>query len=129
MRNLFYFGTIGEVGHHWFGCQSALGPMIEIPWMSSEFFRRVDGLFCPPENIGQQVYRYSTVGNLQIVSWNDRTIDKRPGSNSNLIGYGFIDAEEMLTEAEKKFPQVMKRQSRPQSEFLCAVGQTEKNKD
>lgn len=116
MKKLFYFGTIGQIGHYWFGCKSALGPVNEIPWMASEFFRRFDGLYTPPESSGQQVYRYSRIGNLQIVAWNDRTVDKRPGSNSNLVGFGFIDAEEMLTEAFKQYPQVMNRQPRPQPE-------------
>lgn len=115
MKKLFYFGTIREVGHYWFGCRSALGPTLEIPGMPDQFFRiHVDGVFTPPK---EGVYRYSTVGNLQIVSWIDRTVDSRPGSNSNLFGLGFMDAEEMLTEAIKQYPEVMNRQPRPKPEY------------
>ena len=116
MKKLYYFGTIKEAGHYWFGCNSFNGP--DIVGLPNDFFRRIDGMFCPPYSAKDGIYRFSHIGALQIVSWNDRSVDHRPGSNSNLFGVGFIDGEEMITEAYKQFPEVMNRQARPEPEFI-----------
>lgn len=73
----------------------------------------IDGLFPPGSTFDQGKYQVSIVPPVMIVAWWDYTVDKRPGSNANLIGYGFNDAEEMIDEAYKLFPRIMNRQPRP----------------
>lgn len=48
--------------------------------------------------------------NLSALSWWDRSQDTHPGSNSTIFAPGLtITAEEMLTEAQRRFPWVFSR--------------------
>lgn len=111
MKKLFYFGCIGQKGHYLFGGSER--EAAKALHLSDAFIRSIDGKFTPTETTEQGLYRLSVIGICQIVSWHDYSVDQRPGSNSILLGIGFNDAEEMLSEAEKLFPEVMKRQKRP----------------
>jgi len=114
MKELLYFGCIGEKGHYLWASENSrpyvyhqLSRAFKLP---EHFFRCIDGMFIPIETKQPTFYRYSTIGQVKIIAWQDYTVDSRPGSNSTLIGIGFDDAEEMLIHAETKFPSVMKRQ-------------------
>lgn len=45
-----------------------------------------------------------------IIGWHDLSVDRRPGSNSNLLAVGMNDVREIIDAAYDKFPSVMKRQ-------------------
>lgn len=116
-RKLIYFGCIREAGHYYWthenygrffgeGLASLLG-------CNPRLIEHFDGVYPPwPEKeLGR--YQESIVPPVRIVAWWDRTVDSRPGSNSALIGTGYDSAQEMLDDAPKWFPSVMKRQPRP----------------
>lgn len=114
-KALYYFGCIKEPGHYlWeserMGCYPST---IKIPGANTTILGYLDGTFTPGGNQTEGIYNDCTIPPLRIVSWWDRSIDKRIGSSSTLIGFGYSNAEEMLDDATKQFPSVMARQPRP----------------
>lgn len=114
-KKLFYFGCRGQKGHFFYGgpgpyCDSITG---EFPGLNYNILRVIDGTFTPGFTHKQGIYQVAEIGPVKIVAWWDYSVDSRPGSNSNLIGSGYANAEEMIDAAFKKFPDVMNRQSRP----------------
>ena len=79
--------------------------------MNRNLLRGIDGTF-PPGGIKEEqgVYQECIVPPVRILAWWDRSIDNRPQSNSALIGYDYSSASEMLEDAAKMFPSVIKRQ-------------------
>jgi hypothetical protein len=114
-KQLLYFGCIGEAGHYlWYSDRSkAYGSNARIDGVNEKLLQNLDSVFPPPEIVGTGIYNDCIVPPVRIVSWWDRSVDKRPGSNSNLIGVGYASAEEMIDDAYKIFPSVMNRQERP----------------
>lgn len=117
MKELLYFGCIGDKGHYLWSSEGysphvyhQLSKTFKLP---EHFFRSLDGMYIPTETRQQGIYRHSKIGEVQIIAWHDYSLDSRPGSNSTLIGIGFDDEKEMLDAAAAKFPSVMKRQERP----------------
>jgi hypothetical protein len=115
MKKLFYFGCGSGPGHYFFGGKGSYSRSIaeELPGINCKVLDNIDGAYPPggPEKEG--IYLESIVPPVRIVSWWDRSVDSRPGSNSNLIGYGYGSAEEMLDDAVRLYPWVMKRHPRP----------------
>jgi hypothetical protein len=84
--------------------------------VSRSLFRGIDSTLCPGGNERQGVYRVTKTGPVMIVSWWDRTGDSRPGSNSNLIGIGYDNAEDMIAAARVPFRRTMERQPKLEPE-------------
>lgn len=114
-KKLFYFGCGSGPGHYFFGTQGSYSHSAakELPGCNPKVMELIDGTFCPGGPQIDGLYQESIVPPVRIVAWWDRSVDKRPGSNSNLIGYGYASAEEMLDDAVKKYPWLMSRQPRP----------------
>lgn len=118
-KKLLYFGCIQNLGH--FLYESDNGHSLNIdsivrryPQFNKHLLQGLDATFTPNDwNQKEGVYNDCIVPPIRIVAWWDRSFDKRHGSNSALIGYGFSSAEEILDEAVKLFPSVMRRQRRP----------------
>lgn len=108
-KQLFYFGCIGQAGHYWFPRKP-----IDLPGVNMKILGCIDGTFTPEKYTGQGAAQETVIGPLRIVAWHDYTVDKRPKSNSNLVGYGYDNAEDMLADATNFFPTVMNRQPKPQ---------------
>jgi hypothetical protein len=113
-KQLFYFGCGTEVGHYLFPRRPDMSTMPDVHY---KFFDRIDSVFVPAI-ISQGAAQFAQVGAVSIIAWHDYTLDKRPGSNSNIIGYGYegtpkeiIDA--MFEDFKVKFPWVYKRQPEP----------------
>lgn len=102
---LLYFGCDKVPGHYLIG-----GSESSIFGINREVIRGIDKLFALGNTREQGHYQVSTVPPVIIVSWWDYTIDSRPGSNSNLIGYGYDNVEDIFKDAKIKFPSVMNRQ-------------------
>jgi hypothetical protein len=113
-KRLFYFGCIGKVGHYFWETNSwdVDSRNIRIEGVNTKIFRFLDGNFTPNDPT-EGIYNDCVIPPLRIIAWHDYSVDKRPGSNSVLIGYGYETAEEMIDAAYKKFPSVMNRQPRP----------------
>jgi len=74
----------------------------------------MDGVYVPGHTREQGQYQVSVVPPFCIVAWHDFTVDKRPGSNSALLGIGYgASVEDIFADAAIKFPSVMKRQIVP----------------
>ena len=114
MKKLFYFGCIGQAGHYFFepGYGSRDHRNIRIDGVNTKILGYLDGNFTPADPTPGK-YNECVIPPLRIVAWHDYSVDKRPGSNSVLIGYKYETAEEMIEAAYKIFPQVMNRQPRP----------------
>lgn len=114
-KKLFYFGCLGQKGHFFYGGPGRYSDAItrEFPGLNHNVMNGIDGTFTPGFTTKQGIYQATEIGPVIIVAWWDYTVDSRPGSNSNLIGSGYANAEEMIDAAYEKFPEVMNRQSRP----------------
>ena len=113
MKKLYYFGCIGKPGHHFYLNDTCrIRPeVVDIPRLNQAVLNSI-GSF-PPKDRSDGYYNECTVPPVKIVAWWDNSVDKRPGSRSVLIGYGYASAEEMINDAYDRFPSVMKRQLRP----------------
>lgn len=107
-KKLFYFGCIGEKGHYWFPQKP-----LNLPRVNMNVFDVIDATFTPGNTREQGAANEVVIGPIRIIAWCDYTVDSRPASNSNLIGYGYDNAEEMFTDAQRLFPSVMNRQPKP----------------
>lgn len=117
-KMLFYFGCIGGAGHYLHDIyghvhEKTLG--YKFPNDNCRFLGLLDAVYAPGTKQSEGEYQETNVGNFKIVAWWDRSVDKRPGSNSALVGIGYENAEEMLNDAYKQYPSVMNRQERPKS--------------
>lgn len=112
-KQLLYFGCIKEKGHYlWQFENSKMYNLNGFKGINSKVLDHLDGIFTPafPK---QGNAMFSKVGPIAILAWHDYTVDQRPGSNSALIGVGYHDTIEILNDAHKLFPSVIKRQTVP----------------
>lgn len=115
-KRLWYFGPIGQPGHYLWTNENrnATEHSIAVELSCNPgLLRHIDSTFPPGHTQHEGLYNDCMVPPFRIVAWWDRSVDKRPGSNSALIGVGYESAEEMIDAALKQFPSVMKRQPRP----------------
>lgn len=113
-KKTYYFGCIGQKGHYMFptvsrGC---------FPSGNYRVIEYIDGLYVPGDKFEQGAAQFSMVGPFTIIAWHDYTVDQRPGSNSNIIGYGFTGTGakvivDMFKDFHMRFPQVVNRQTAP----------------
>jgi hypothetical protein len=112
-KRTYYFGCLGEVGHY-------MHPHVrssDFPGANFKVIQYIDGLYTPG-NCEQGAAQFSMVGPFTIIAWHDYTVDKRPGSNSVIVGYGFKGTRaeiiaDMCKDFEMRFPSVIKRQTAP----------------
>jgi len=97
-------------GHYWFGTKNAHSIIGSVPGLNKNLDGAIDSTFAPGSTTEQGLYQVSIVPPVMIISWWDRSVDRRHGSNSNFVGYGYLSAEDMLKDAETKFPWVLNRQ-------------------
>lgn len=116
-KKLFYFGCIDVAGHYLFPALRD-ADKDQMPGTNFKVIQYIDGLYTPGEYGPQGSAQFTQVGPLSIISWHDFTVDKRPGSNSNIIGYGYTGdqkqiIEDMFKDLKEKLPQVFNRQTTP----------------
>lgn len=104
-----YFGCGRGSGHYTF---SETGR--SVPWELDRLLCRFDGKLPPQPELEKDLYRpvFSRLGGLRrsSIAWWDRSVDKRPGSNSVVFAPGLtIEAADMLAEAKRRFPWVFAR--------------------
>lgn len=109
-----YFGCHREAGHYLFtvGMES-LGARRN-SYRDLETF--IDGSFCPTglpqsqqEGVANLTHMNRDYHGLTILSFWDRSVDSRPGSNSNFILPGVLNFQQALEESKKQFPKVFSR--------------------
>ena len=107
MKKLLYFGCIRQPGHYWFSEGESSIPYADRPKFP------IDGVYVPALDARQGAAEEHDLEDCRIIAWHDYTGDHRPNSNSALVGFGYDSVEEMLKDAEAKFPTIMKRQTKP----------------
>ncbi len=120
----FYYGCRGQIGHYWWQSERIGGAQ---DWdiekvVGSKIHPRIDGGFCygsadpndrlrrrtRPEVEGEAVLTH--IGGWTLLSFWDRSVDKRGGSNSSIVVCGDSHSfATMLTVAKEQFPGVMSR--------------------
>ena len=115
MKKLFYFGCKDSAGHYLWEGPNEIYPQtishrIGANNANTRFFERMDAVYAPGRTEKEGVYQEVDIDGFKILAWWDRTVDKRPGSNSALIGWGFNTSEEMIEAAKIIYPWVMSRQ-------------------
>lgn len=110
MKKLLFFGCEGPSSPGHFLSES-MYDVSKRYGIGSNILDRIDSTFCPPP--WKPGYLAWICPLCKIVAWWDTTGDSRPGSNSVLIGIGYIDFEEMIDDAYLQFPKIMSRQTRP----------------
>ncbi len=111
-RTWLYFGCHGESGHFLFerGMRHAA---YELTRQMAHF----DGLLAPhpeqytPNELQACFARLDGLGYSAISFW-DRTVDDRPGSNSTFFSPGACDPERLFRNSMTAFPEVWKRPPR-----------------
>jgi hypothetical protein len=108
---ILFFGCLKSKGHFLYHPREGQVWGYRESGLPDKLLHSLDGTFCPPETELQR-YLVSTVPPFTIISWWDRSVDQRPGSNSNFIFKGFGDAspQYLLTAAKAAFPEVFARQ-------------------
>ncbi len=113
-KRTYYFGCIGEKGHYMFPATRRS----DFPGANYKVIQYIGGLYTPGGVAEQGKAQFSMIGPFTIIAWHDYTVDSRPGSNSNIIGFGFTGTKseiitDMYKDFEIRFPQVIKRQTTP----------------
>jgi hypothetical protein len=109
---VFYFGCYDDKGHH---TRAAEGLRLRYTPEERDFAEknpwgyRIDGGLCRswPQIEGESLIHHKD-GWTALSFW-DRSIDGRPGSNSNFLAEGTYTFAHMVEIAMKYFPSVMKR--------------------
>lgn len=105
----FYFGCLQEPGHFWWSSSLSRAPL------PGTTFPMVDGVYCPPatdkEGVAQVVYMtlHQYRGPWTLVSFWDRSVDSRPGSNSAFLLEGAYSFTAALERSKLTFPSIWKR--------------------
>lgn len=115
MKKLFFFGCLDQVGHYW-AHRNGERPA-EIP---AAVYNKIDGSFTPTNNKAQGIGKVTKEGTVYVIAWHDYTVDKRGGSNSNIIGYGYSEdpntaVQEMWEDFKQQYPRFFARQTEPVS--------------
>lgn len=115
MKKLFFFGCLDQVGHY-FKPDLTETMKREMSDVNPELFKRIDGLYVPNTPRSQGSGQFVTIGSISIIAWHDYTVDTRPGSNSNIIGYGYTGTNltrvhDMYTDFKRLFPSIYGRQT------------------
>ena len=107
MDTVYYFGCYDRAGHYLWN--SRLRKEYEdikgLPWGY-----KIDGGLCPEGARGEE--GRATINVLDgwtALSFCDRSVDDRPGSNSSFIAKGVYTFEQMCDIAKKTFPEIWGR--------------------
>lgn len=112
LESCYYFGCIGESGHYLFDQNER---HVYESGLSKGFPVKISildgGLF--PQKLGHYTRDgeafLAHINGWTIVSFNDSTVDRRPGSHSVFVVHGVKTFDDAITAARSVFPQVFKR--------------------
>lgn len=104
-----YFGCWGEMGHYLWTPRHTRPADAEIPAFAGDGGRRLDGTLCP---LGREIEGLCALAHLEgwtVISFWDRSGDKRGKSNSNFLLPGTLGQQEALAAARAAFPALFAR--------------------
>lgn len=100
--DVIYFGCIGQAGHYAWD-RGGRRRLSEWPKWSHG-----DGLFTPRGDVEGEALRHVVHGHT-VIAFADRSVDKRPGSNSFFAVPGEMAFDQAVIEAKQAWPQVWER--------------------
>lgn len=107
MNEILYFGCIDQPGH---SLHSKLNPRISYyhqPW------RNLDGGLLPPKDQREGQIVYERKDGWAVVSFWDRSADRRENSNSAFLAQAELNAVELLRAAREQWPEIFSRRMFP----------------
>lgn len=122
-----FFGSRNDSGHYfWPGPPQQTYEKILYPESNKTASLRpimiyFDGVFYPKTGQGHCSLIYIEQIDTTVLAWMDRSVDKRPGSNSAIIAIGRHCLDDLVTWCLSRYPDVIERQPRP----LTVVSQNE----
>jgi hypothetical protein len=111
-RQAYYFGCWGNAGHYLFDPDRRSTRYTDkmVPW------EQIDSVLCyghrGPYQNGPQVQGLALLHHRDgwtALSFWDRTVDKRGGSNSNFFVEGTLSFDEIVLVAKERFPSIWER--------------------
>lgn len=116
----YYFGCQKEPGHYWWSTDGRRHYDV-VDLVGTNIYPKIDSGFCPnasidegkpwrrtgPEIEGEAALHH--VDGWTILSFWDRSVDKRSACNSNFVVRGEHTFEEVMQSARDHFPQVLLR--------------------
>lgn len=107
---MFYFGCWGDTGHYLWNRERGRPGDEECPfnpWTKGDV--QIDGGFCPRNGQVQGEATVTVKNEWTILAFWDRSVDRRPNSNSAFIERGAFTFDEMVARARAEFPTVWAR--------------------
>lgn len=103
----FYFGCIGESGHYlWSRSGSRYDAEKSLPFCVHILDA---GLLNPNAPQVEGLIRHVIIEGWTIMTFWDRSVDRRPRSNSAFVVEGALSFAEAFAEAQRQWPEIMKR--------------------
>ena len=126
MQDVYYFGCVETSGHFLWTPDLRRTLYKDVPqdWPFGRGGGRLDGGFMPGppprrgssytafENQTQSLAKLSHVKGWTVLAMWDRTVDLRPGCNSEFVTRGTLSFDEMVELAKEHFPTIWKRISK-----------------
>lgn len=111
-KPVYYFGPRRVVGHYLYDHNGYRldGYRPHIPNLRPEVLTIIDGGFCPLRDTFSGEVQTNRIGMWIILSWWDRSIDTKPNSNSNILGFDYDSVDALVSRAREAFPDVFERQ-------------------
>ncbi len=103
---VFYFGCVGQVGHHLHSKKRSGLRGNETPWEWS-----IDAGIFKSANYGV-LYTAKKDGWTLIFVW-DNSVDSRPGSHSTFVAHQDMTTDELLNCAREQWPEIFSRRKFP----------------
>lgn len=107
---MYYFGCVGDAGHFlWDHLGNRLSHSAADRLLSFKFTILDACLLSPNAPQTEGLAAVAHIGGWSILSFWDRSVDSRPGSNSSFLMPGTWDYETMSAEAKRRFPDIWNR--------------------
>ena len=121
---IYYFGCIGDSGHYLWRNDYNRGLDFDVtPWGTD-----IDTGLCPPGNQPQGLAALHHKDGWTALAFWDRSVDKRPGSNSVFLANRVVDFDGMMALARANFPAVIARLPFPITDAASAPHAAESGK-
>ena len=108
-QQVYYFGCYLRTGHHLYDRNyNVIHRDKHVPWASQDGWL-LDGGLIPDKNAPQGEAFVHRKNGWTVISFWDRSVDSRSGSNSGFIVHGEIPFHEALAKAKESFPAIFER--------------------
>lgn len=108
---MYYYGCFDNIGHHLYNTHyDRINMTTQLPDDFPVFASALDGAFLFPKGMTQEGNAsWVLIGNWTIISFSDRSVDKRLGSNSSFVIRGRHTFDAAVELAKATFQQIWQR--------------------